>query len=317
MNPGIEERIGDRLVVASISGGKDSAAMSLYLRELGIEHRRVFMDTGWEHEATYDYLRGELTRVIGPIEEIRGSMTMEELIRRKGMFPSRQRRFCTEELKVRPMIKHLARVRFSDCEEYCPGSLPPNDEEPVCCCGREREVLNAIGIRAGESLARSKMPKWEHPPHFDCEVWRPIITWSEQDVIDIHHRHGLKPNPLYLMGASRVGCWPCIMARKSEIRLIANKDPSRIDRLRVLEEELTEAARSRGHEGDAAKRCWFQPPTGRVGTAGIDEIVEWSRTARGGRQFELFAPGDRDDGCMRWGMCDTPAAETEKRGGNE
>jgi 3'-phosphoadenosine 5'-phosphosulfate sulfotransferase (PAPS reductase)/FAD synthetase len=301
------DRIAGRLVIASISGGKDSAAMSLHLRELGIEHRRVFMDTGWEHEATYDYLRGELTRVIGPIEEIRGSMTMEDLIRRKAMFPSRQRRFCTEELKVKPMKAYLERARYADCEEHCPGSHPPGSAEPVCCCGREREILNAIGIRAGESLARSKMPEWEHPPHFDCEVWRPIIMWSEQDVIDIHRRHGLKPNPLYLMGASRVGCWPCIMARKGEIRLIADKDPSRIDRLRVLEDELTEAARSRGHEGDAAKRCWFQPPTGRVGTAGIDEIVEWSRTSRGGRQFELFAPGDRDDGCMRWGMCDTPA----------
>jgi hypothetical protein len=52
-----------KTVVASISGGKDSAAMSLHLRERGIEHRRVFMDTGWEAGETYDYLRGELTRV--------------------------------------------------------------------------------------------------------------------------------------------------------------------------------------------------------------------------------------------------------------
>jgi tRNA(Ile)-lysidine synthase TilS/MesJ len=36
-------------VIASISGGKDSVAMSLYLRELEVEHVRVFCDTGWEH----------------------------------------------------------------------------------------------------------------------------------------------------------------------------------------------------------------------------------------------------------------------------
>lgn len=43
-------RIAGRRVVASVSGGKDSGAMSLYLTELGIEHDRVFMDTGWEAE---------------------------------------------------------------------------------------------------------------------------------------------------------------------------------------------------------------------------------------------------------------------------
>src|SRR6185312_16096551 len=67
----LKERIAGRSVVASISGGKDSAAMSLYLHEMGIEHDRVFMDTGWEHPATYEYLAGELPRVIGPITTLR------------------------------------------------------------------------------------------------------------------------------------------------------------------------------------------------------------------------------------------------------
>lgn len=60
-------RLRGRRVIASISGGKDSAAMSLYLHELGIEHERVFLDTGWESPITYEYLRGELPKVIGPI----------------------------------------------------------------------------------------------------------------------------------------------------------------------------------------------------------------------------------------------------------
>jgi hypothetical protein len=34
-------------------------------------------------------------------------------------------------------------------------------------------------------------------------------------------------------------------------------------------------------------------------------------------QGELFAPGIGDDGCMRWGMCETPASDTEKQGGHE
>lgn len=313
----IRKRIGDRVVVASISGGKDSAAMSLHLRELGIEHQRVFMDTGWEHEKTYEYLRGELTRVLGPITEIRGPMLMEELVRSKGMFPSRQRRYCTEELKVKPMIRYLNAL--------------------------EGEHVNTVGIRADESKRRGLLQEWEWQDGFDCEVYRPILSWTLDDVVAIHRRHGLAPNPLYLEGFQRVGCWPCIMSRKDEIRMIADKDPGRIRRLRVLEEDVGEATLARwnrdramwlwptplrpppsldkagasvrlaGWEAERARlferpftrSSWFQAPTRRFGTMPIHEVVQWSRTSRGGRQWELFAPGPNEDGCMRWGMCET------------
>jgi 3'-phosphoadenosine 5'-phosphosulfate sulfotransferase (PAPS reductase)/FAD synthetase len=125
----LTDRIGSRTVVASVSGGKDSAAMCLYFRELGLEHRRVFADTGWENAKTYDYLRGELTRVLGPIDEISAGITLPDLVRKKGMFPSRTKRFCTSELKVKPLAKYI-RALDDDC-------------------------INAVGIRAAESQARS------------------------------------------------------------------------------------------------------------------------------------------------------------------
>lgn len=37
----------------------------------------------------------------------------------------------------------------------------------------------------------------------------------------------------------------------------------------------------------------------------IDKVIEWSRTARGGRQIELFAPPSRDWACSRFGYCET------------
>lgn len=45
-------KLAGRIVIASISGGKDSAAMALWLIENEIPHERVFCDTGWEHQTT-------------------------------------------------------------------------------------------------------------------------------------------------------------------------------------------------------------------------------------------------------------------------
>lgn len=282
----LKRRIGDRRVVASVSGGKDSAATSLYLTELGIEHVRVFADTGWEHPATYDYLRGPLTAVLGPIEEVRAPLTLPELVRKKGMFPSRMRRYCTTELKVKPLA---AFVRGFD------------------------EAINAVGIRAAESQARASAEMWEWSETFDCDVWRPIVRWTEEDVIAIHRRHGLAPNPLYLLGASRVGCWPCIHARKAELRLVSETDPGRIDQIRAMEHDVGEAARARYEaRGETFETLGYQPPTffpnplasgGAWEAFPIDDAVAWSRTSRGGRQLEMFAP--EKDGCARWGLCES------------
>lgn len=295
----LKAKINGRRIVASVSGGKDSAAMSLYLMELGLEHDRVFMDTGWEHPATYDYLRGPLTAKLGPIVEIVNEKFpggMEDIVVHKGMFPSRTRRFCTQKLKVEPMQAHIRKL--VDAGE---------------------DILNAVGIRAAESEARKNMGEWEWSDGFDCEVWRPLIRWSEQDVIDIHHRHGLTPHPFYLTrNAARIGCYPCIFARKGEIRSIADNDPWRIEQLVQLETKVADAAEARwAAKGSSLAEQGFMRPSffqamgamrskGREGRmVPIQEVIEWSRTKHGGKEFEPFVAGPQDAGCMRWGLCDT------------
>lgn len=202
---------------------------------------------------------------------------MVTLIRRKQMFPSRTRRFCTEQLKLVPLKAHMSRLA---------------DDTPV---------INAIGIRAAESQARSKLTEWEWNDDFDCWTWRPLIAWSEQDVIDIHTRHGLAPNPLYLRGAQRVGCYPCIYARKAEIAALPQ---SVIDRLSPLEHELTADAIARGVE--RPERAFFHlhdPANHASGFMPIERVREWARSDRGGRQM-LLLDAPSEPGCMRWGLCE-------------
>ena len=301
-----------RVVIASVSGGKDSTAMCLHFKEQGIPYPPVFLDTGWENAVTYDYLRNHLPKIIGEItwrrmevelsdeleaiaqefeERMGHHSSMVRLVLKKGMFPSRVRRFCTQNLKafvIRDYLKAL-------------------DDEPV----------NDVGIRAEESQSHTKMAEWECIDEYDCELWRPLIRWSEQDVIDIHTRNGVRPNENYLAGARRVGCWPCIYCAKKELHHIAENDDGRIALLEDLEKVVTELARKRYEErGEELERdyAWFQDPTSRAdpvtgkraGTPWpIRKVIDWAKTKHGGRQFELFLPPMRDRGCMRWGLCDT------------
>lgn len=57
-------------IIASVSGGKDSTALMLALREASIPFRAVFADTGWEAPETYAYL-DLLRERIGSIDVVR------------------------------------------------------------------------------------------------------------------------------------------------------------------------------------------------------------------------------------------------------
>jgi len=314
----IADRIAGRPIIASVSGGKDSTAMCLHLIEQGMDFKPVFLDTGWEHPTTYTYLRDVLPGVLGrPIHWLRAEIRLTDeqqaavdrvgldtpmvrLIVKKGMFPSRVRRFCTQETKVFPMRDYLDNLGV--------------------------DVVNTVGIRADESASRAKMAEWEESDWFDGETWRPILRWSFADVVAIHARHGVTPNPLYLDGAERVGCWPCIFARKAEIAALG-EDTDRVALMAQLEAEVVSMARARHlrngkPDEDFHPPSWFQSrDDGRITRQGvrtrvaaqpcwpIARVLEWARTGKGGRQFELFAAGPRETGCMRWGLCDT--------GGNE
>lgn len=268
--------------VICYSGGKDSTALWLWARRTGLAPRRVlFADTGWEHPATYQYI-DEIEKLLGEtIVRVRGPETFEERVRRLRGFPSSGIRWCTDELKIQPTARELDRIRAETGDE----------------------VLVLTGIRAEESRKRAVMSEREYFDAYDCDQWRPILNWTLQDVIDEHHRAGIPLNPLYKLGAERVGCWPCINAGKTEIRLVADLDPSRIDRIRAMEAVSKNSMFSK--EAPKAERDPTQKR--RELPLLIDDAVAWSRTKRGGKDVELIRPST---GCERWGTCEAPVKES-------
>jgi len=294
----LDDILAGRRLIVSVSGGKDSAACCLYLMELGFgpdDYDRIFFDTGWEHELLYDYIENDLPKVVGPITHLSAKVDLPEelvpiaehfeemlgmeysamvrLCLKKKVFPSRVLRWCTQNLKVFVARDYLLEQ-----------------------AGR---VVSVVGIRAQESPSRALMLEWEYSGTFECDVWRPLIDWSEEDVIAIHQRNGVRPCRLYLeQGSTRVGCYPCIFARKSEIKAISDYTPSRIRMLAELESVMESIA--------SGTPTWFH--RGDNGQASpISDVIAWARTTRGGSvdQMELFTDPTGHQGCVRWGMCDT------------
>ena len=204
--------------IVSFSGGKDSTALILWAKENLDDFDTVWMDTGWEHPWTYkyvDYIDQEL--LDNKLIRLKSSKYdgFEDMSIQKKRVPSTKARFCTQKLKLEPLIDFFDTIR----DEY--------------------EIHNFVGIRADESFARSKMKETTFDlDYYGCWIQRPLLKWTAQDVFDIIKRHDIEPNPLYKVGMNRVGCMPCIMNRHSDIRQIIERFPEVIDRVRRLEEKL-------------------------------------------------------------------------------
>src|SRR5208282_5122375 len=131
---------------------------------------------------------------------------------KKGRFPSRKARFCTQFLKV-----------------------IPTREDVTALIQSGNEVIVHSGVRAGESPSRAKLLERGFDDMFGCIVNRPLLRWSLERVLGLSAKYALPLNPLYSFGVKRVGCFPCINSSKAEIKLISIHFPERIDELREQE----------------------------------------------------------------------------------
>lgn len=196
----------------------------------------------------------------------------------KGRFPSTKARFCSDELKRLPMT-NLVQV-------------------PLLQAGDD--VVSWQGVRADESPSRALLQEREFKGTWDSggELWnyRPILKWTVEEVFAMHRKHGIEANPLYSQGMGRVGCMPCIHARKDELLEISKRFPEEVQRISEWERIVANASK-------LGRSSFFAHADGHG--ENIHEVVQWSKTSRGLSNLDMFRAEPQVELCSSiYGLCE-------------
>lgn len=213
-----------RKVIVNFSGGKDStvAALEALKRYPKEEITLCFQDTGAEYDETEGHIRQIAQMLDLPLVILKPSRDWWQHIRERGYFPMPSVRSCTQELKVHVVRSWIRQNRES--------------------LGDELVVVS--GIRADESLSRSKLPMWaEHETSLKGEDKQKVYRWfpchemTSQEVFERIRAEGLPLHPCYDF-SSRLSCWCCIFAKKHEVRAYAEMRPDLYEKVCLLEDEV-------------------------------------------------------------------------------
>lgn len=170
--------------ILAVSGGKDSAALAVYLKDKVSELEYVFLDTGHELHETYIFL-DKMEAVLGiKIVRLKPKKDFEFWLNIfRGCLPSPENRWCTKLLKIVPYEHYIG-----------------NDK-----------AISYIAIRADEN----RTGYISHSPNIAPEY--PFINDGivKKDVFEILDDIGLGL-PEYYSWRSRSGCYFCFFQRRVE-----------------------------------------------------------------------------------------------------
>ncbi len=195
--------------VLGISGGKDSAALAIYIKENHPEvHEKIeyfFTDTGAELDEVYEFL-AKLEAYLGK-EIIRlssGKLFEHWLKLHNGYLPSPQQRWCTLMMKIKPF-------------EAFVGNDP---------------VIAYVGIRADENregyISKKETIKAVFPFVEDGLVRDDIFQMLE-DTVGI---------PEYYKWRSRSGCYFCFFQRQDEWLGLKRNHPALFEKAKEFENRV-------------------------------------------------------------------------------
>jgi DNA sulfur modification protein DndC len=198
------------LFVINHSGGKDSQAMTSYLRSV-VPHDQLVIVHAELPEVDWEGIREHIESTCEgiPVHYCRARKTFFDMVEHRQMWPSPKYRQCTSDLKRGPIektIRHILRQRG----KYL--------------------VVNCMGLRAQESASRRKATVFKL--HEKNSVagriwydWLPIHAWTEDEVYAEIARSGQRPHPAYAAGMTRLSCCFCIMASKRDLKTAARLKP--------------------------------------------------------------------------------------------
>lgn len=202
--------------VLGLSGGRDSAALAVYMRqnhpELDIDY--FFTDTGKELPEVYEYL-GRLEGFLGkPIQRLNPDRDFDFWLKQYNSFlPSAQTRWCTRQLKLRPF------------EEFI---------RPMLRSGFK--VFSYVAIRADEEYREGYTSK-----HDNLQVILPLkeAGIDKTGVIEILDSSGLGL-PAYYEWRSRSGCTFCFFQQKIEWVRLMERHPEAFEEAKRYEKTAVE-----------------------------------------------------------------------------
>ena len=203
--------------ICGISGGKDSSALALYLRDRVPEMEYFFCDTGAELPETYEFLT-RLEVILGkPIARLnseRGFDHWFEVFR--GALPSPQMRWCTKVMKIKPIEAWIG------------------DEPAISYVAIRADEANRKGYISTKPNIESRFPFVEDGIDHD-------------GVMKILDDAGIGL-PDYYEWRTRSGCYFCFYQRKAEWVGLAERHPELYERAIAIEQKVLLDA---GVDGDA------------------------------------------------------------------
>ncbi|MEU8342348.1 phosphoadenosine phosphosulfate reductase family protein [Spirillospora sp. NPDC048832] len=192
--------------VLGISGGKDSSALAIYMRDRVPQMEYFFCDTGAELPETYEYLN-RLEAALGkPIERLNSSRDFDHWLEvYQGTLPSPQMRWCTKNLKIKPLEAWVG----------------------------DDDVISYVAIRADENRLGYVSTK----PNIKAVFPFREDGIDREGVDRILDEAGIGL-PAYYEWRTRSGCYFCFFQRKHEWLGLKERHPDLFEKAVAYEEKV-------------------------------------------------------------------------------
>ncbi len=202
--------------VLGLSGGRDSAALAVYVRQHhpDLEVEYFFTDTGKELPEVYEFL-GRLEGFLGkPIVRLNPDRDFDFWLKQyKNFLPSPQTRWCTRQLKLRPF------------EEWIRAALDDGTR-----------IVSYVAIRADEVYREGYSSR-----HENLTVRLPFRESGvdKAGVLELLEASGLGL-PKYYSWRSRSGCTFCFFQQKIEWVRLMEQHPEAFEEAKRYEKTAVE-----------------------------------------------------------------------------